>query len=211
MGSVSPFYTPAMDPVSRAVASGEDLYALLGVTDDASDDDIRHAYRLLARRHHPDANPGEAMAEGFRRVAAAYEVLGDERDRSAYDRALWLEHLAHERATKAGPVASHVAPRPTGAASSRGRHASANPADHAPRVTADDLPRPREPIDEWRLVSVLTRVVAAVAALVMIAAVTLMLVSADTGEAGSPPPATIWCKTPDGWYDCWQATTPDGR
>ena len=198
-----------MDPVSRAVASGEDLYELMGVPSDASADDIRHAYRSLARRHHPDANPDD-VADGFRRVAAAYEVLGNERDRAAYDRALQLEYLAHERATRPGPVAAHVAPRPTGAVSSRGRHASANPADHAPRVAADDPPRPRESVDEWRLVSVFTRVVAALTALVMIAAVVLMVVSANVGEAGSPPPATIWCKTPDGWYDCWQATTPDG-
>ena len=93
-----------MDPVSRAVASHEDLYALLGVPAHASGDEIRHAYRSLARRHHPDANPGEAMADGFRRVAAAYEVLGDERDRSAYDRALRLEHLAHA----AGDLAIHA-------------------------------------------------------------------------------------------------------
>ena len=197
-----------MDPVSRAVASHEDLYALLGVPAHASGDEIRHAYRSLARRHHPDANPDEAMADRFRRAAAAYEVLGDERDRAAYDRALRIEHQAHERATRPGPVASHVAPRPTGAASSRGRHASANPADHV--IAVDDHPPPRAPVDEWRLVSVLTGVVAALAALVVVAVVALMVVSANAGEAGSPPPATIWCKTPDGWYDCWQATTPDG-
>lgn len=199
-----------MDAVDRAVTSGEDLYALLGVPPEASDDDIRHAYRSLARRHHPDANPAEAQASGFRRIAAAYEVLGDERERASYDRALRLEQLTRERAARPGPMASHVAPRPTGAVSSRGRHASANPADHAPRVAADAQPRPREPLDEWRLVSVLTRVVAAAAALVMIAAVVLMVVSASAREAGPPPPAKIWCKTADGWYDCWQATTPDG-
>ena len=53
-----------MDAVTRAVASGEDLYALLGVPPESSDDDIRHAYRTLARRHHPDANPDEAEADG---------------------------------------------------------------------------------------------------------------------------------------------------
>jgi len=198
-----------MDAVSRAVTSGEDLYALLGVPADASDDDIRHAYRSLARRHHPDANPGGARADGFRRIAAAYEVLGDEDGRAAYDRALWLDRAAHERAARRGPVASHVAPRPTGAVSSRGRHASANPADHAPRLADEAPPRPRDPVDEWRLVSVLAPIVAAVAALVMIGAVVLMVVSASAGEV-EPVPATIWCKTPDGWYDCWQATMPDG-
>lgn len=193
----------------RAVVSGEDLYALLGVSADASDDDIRHAYRSLARRHHPDASPGGAPAHAFRRIVAAYEVLGDERGRAAYDRELKLELVARQQACRPGPVASHVAPGPTGAVSSRGRHASANPADHAPRVPANVTP-PREPVDEWKLVSVLTRVVAAAAVLVVIAAVALMVVSAGASESEPPPPATIWCKTPDGWYDCWQATTPDG-
>lgn len=198
-----------MDLVRRAVVSGEDLYALLGVSADASDGEIRRSYRSLARMHHPDASPGEARADGFRRIAAAYEVLGDERGRAAYDRALRLELIARERASRPGPVASHVAPGPTGAVSSRGRHASANPADHAPRVPARVTP-PREPVDEWKLVSVLTHVVAAAAVLVVIAAVALMIVSAGASESEPPPPATIWCKTPDGWYDCWQATTPDG-
>lgn len=195
--------------MSRAVTSGEDLYALLGVPPQASDDEIRRAYRSLARRHHPDASLGELPADGFRRIAAAYEVLGDERGRAAYDRALRLEQIVRDQARRPGPVASHVAPRPTGAVSSRGRHASANPADHAPRVPARAT-RPREPVDEWRLVSVLTRVVAAAAVLVVIVAVALMVVSASARESEPPPPPTIWCKTPDGWYDCWQATTPDG-
>ncbi|HJR97968.1 MAG TPA: J domain-containing protein, partial [Actinomycetota bacterium] len=95
-----------MDAVTRAVTSGEDLYGLLGVPPDASDDDIRHAYRALAREHHPDANPRHAPADGFRRVAAAYEILGDERDRAAYDRALLLGRLATERRLGPGPVAS---------------------------------------------------------------------------------------------------------
>lgn len=200
-----------MDAVTRAVASGEDLYELLGVPPEATDDDIRHAYRTLARLHHPDVNPdeAEAVAEGFRRIAEAYEILGDEHERTSYDRALRLERMATERAAQPGPVASHVAPRPTGAVGSRGRAASPNPADHTPRVVRDVPARPREPVDEWRLVSVLGRVAAAAAALVVIAVVALMVVSANAREA-EPPPPTIWCKTPDGWHDCWLATSPDG-
>lgn len=200
-----------MDAVTRAVASGEDLYELLGVPPEATDDDIRHAYRTLARLHHPDVNPdeAEAVAEGFRRIAEAYEILGDERERASYDRALRLEHMATERAARPGPVASHVAPRPTGAVGSRGRAASPNPADHTPRVVRDAPARPRQPVDEWRLVSVLGRVAAAATALVVIAMVALMVVSANAREA-EPPPPTIWCKTPDGWHDCWLATSPDG-
>lgn len=198
-----------MDAVTRAVTTGEDLYGLLGVLPDASDDDIRHAYRALAREHHPDANPEDARADGFRRVAAAYEILGDERERESYDRALHLERLAAEQALRPGPVASHVAPRPTGAVASRGRAASSNPADHVSRVPRDQPVRPPRPLDEWRLVSVLGRILAAGAALVIIAVVVLMVVSANAREP-EPPPPTIWCKTPEGWFDCWRATTPDG-
>jgi hypothetical protein len=197
-----------MDAITRAVASGDDLYALLGVPPDASDDDIRHAYRALARAHHPDANPDESRADGFRRVAAAYEILGDERERAAYDRALHLERLAAEQTLTPGPVASHVAPRPTGAVASRGRAASANPADHDSRVPREPM-RQRKPVDEWRLVTVLGRILAAGVALVVIAVVVLMVVSANAREP-EPPPPTIWCKTPEGWFDCWRATTPDG-
>lgn len=198
-----------MDAVARAISSGDDLYALLGVDPGASDEDIRHAYRALARRYHPDANPGDGRPDGFRRIAAAYEVLGDERERAAYDRARWLELLGAGREVRPGPMAAHAAPRPTGVPSSRGRAASPNPADHAPHVE-HDWPRLRQPVDEWRLVSLLGRVVAAVAALMVIALVALVVVSANAREP-EPPPPTMWCKTPDGWYDCWEATSPDGR
>lgn len=200
-----------MDPVDRAVSAGEDLYALLGVPALASDDEIRHAYRALARRHHPDANPDDIAgvgdhADGFRRIAAAYEILGSGRTRAAYDRAVALERMATQRAARPGPVAAHVAPRPSGSVASRGPAASPNPADRAPRVV--DEPRPmRAPVDEWRLVAVLGRVAAAATVAVVIAVVALMVVSADARES-APPPPTIWCKTPDGWHDCWQATSP---
>jgi curved DNA-binding protein CbpA len=136
-----------MDAVTRAVASGEDLYALLGVPPEATDDDIRHAYRSLARRHHPDANPAAARGDDFRRIVAAYEVLGSTRERAAYDRAMRVERMASERATRHGPVASHVAPRPSGAVASRGPRASANPADSGVRVVPEAVERPREPVD----------------------------------------------------------------
>ena len=197
-----------MDAVARAVASGEDLYRLLGVDPAATPDEIRHAYRALARSHHPDANPAEAREGGFGRIASAYEILGDERERTAYDRAMDLERIAAVRAAAPGPVASHAARRPTGAVGSRGPAASANPADHAPRGERP-TPRPRQPVDEWHVVSLLGRVVAAAAAVIVAAIVVLMVVSANASEP-EPPPPTIWCKTPDGWHDCWSATSPDG-
>lgn len=63
-----------------------DLYVILGVRQEASLEDIRRAYRRLARKFHPDINPGDrAAAQRFREIAEAYEVLGDEIRRRAYD------------------------------------------------------------------------------------------------------------------------------
>lgn len=64
-----------------------DLYALLGVSSKAGPDDIKAAYRIAARRFHPDANPHAGAALQFRDIAAAHEVLVDNEKRSLYDRA----------------------------------------------------------------------------------------------------------------------------
>src|SRR5690242_13304338 len=62
-------------------------YEVLGVTKDASEDDIRRAYRKLAKRHHPDLNPGNKEAEArFKEIAAAYDLLSDRDKRARYDR-----------------------------------------------------------------------------------------------------------------------------
>jgi DnaJ-class molecular chaperone len=64
----------------------ESLYDILGVAKDATPDAIRTTYRKLARKHHPDVNPGDKKAEDrFKKVAAAYEVLSDAKRRAAYD------------------------------------------------------------------------------------------------------------------------------
>ncbi|HEX6988314.1 MAG TPA: molecular chaperone DnaJ [Bacillota bacterium] len=64
-----------------------DYYEVLGVGRDASAEEIRRAYRRLARRYHPDANPGDAQAaERFKEVKEAYDVLSDAGKRAAYDR-----------------------------------------------------------------------------------------------------------------------------
>ena len=63
-----------------------DLYDILGVSRTASADDIKKAYRRLAKKYHPDVNPGDKRAEEkFKEVTAAAEVLGDEKKRSLYD------------------------------------------------------------------------------------------------------------------------------
>ncbi|WP_432479679.1 molecular chaperone DnaJ [Nocardioides sp. GXQ0305] len=64
----------------------QDLYDLLGVTRDADADDIKKAYRKLARQYHPDVNPDAASQEKFKEVSRAYEVLSDPQKRAAYDR-----------------------------------------------------------------------------------------------------------------------------
>jgi DnaJ-class molecular chaperone len=66
----------------------EDPYKVLGVQRDASDDDIRSAYRKLAKELHPDLNPvNRASAEErFKKVSAAYEIVGDATKRGQYDR-----------------------------------------------------------------------------------------------------------------------------
>lgn len=65
----------------------KDYYKILGVDRSASDDDIRKAYRKLAKQHHPDYNPKNKQAEEkFKEINEAYEVLGDSKKRSHYDR-----------------------------------------------------------------------------------------------------------------------------
>jgi DnaJ-class molecular chaperone len=64
-----------------------DYYETLGVSRDASDDDIKKAYRKLARQHHPDRNPGDKQAEArFKEVQDAYDILSDKTKRAQYDR-----------------------------------------------------------------------------------------------------------------------------
>ena len=63
-----------------------DLYDVLGVSRGASSDEIRKAYRKLAKKFHPDMNPGDRKAEDkFKEITAAHEVLSDEKKRKLYD------------------------------------------------------------------------------------------------------------------------------
>src|SRR5262252_554863 len=69
-----------------ATATKQDYYELLGVPRKASAKDIRAAFRKLARKYHPDLNPGDKSAEEkFKQVQEAYDVLSDSKKRQMYD------------------------------------------------------------------------------------------------------------------------------
>src|SRR3954454_24759146 len=69
------------------MAARPDYYKTLGVDKPASADEIKKAYRKLARQYHPDKNPGDKDAETrFKEISAAYDVLGDPEKRKQYDR-----------------------------------------------------------------------------------------------------------------------------
>lgn len=81
----------------------KDYYTTLGVAKGATAKEIKQAYRKLARKHHPDVNPGDKAAEGkFKELTEAYEVLGDPEKRKKYDE-LGANWRMYEQAGPGGP------------------------------------------------------------------------------------------------------------
>lgn len=84
----------------------KDYYATLGVAKSASEKEIKGAYRKLARKYHPDVNPGDKAAESrFKDLTEAYEVLGDPEKRKKYDE-LGANWRMYEQAQQAGGAGS---------------------------------------------------------------------------------------------------------
>ena len=83
----------------------QDYYEILGLKRDAKPDEIKKAYRRLARKYHPDVNPGDKAAEErFKKMSEAHDVLSDPKKRSVYDRfGQYSENLADAAARGAGP------------------------------------------------------------------------------------------------------------
>ena len=79
----------------KVMADKRDYYEVLGLTKSASEDDIKKAYRKLAKKYHPDANPGDKEAEAkFKEASEAYAVLSDADKRRQYDQ---FGHAAFEQ------------------------------------------------------------------------------------------------------------------
>ena len=85
---------------------GNDYYKVLGVPRDAKAEDIKKAYRRLARRYHPDVNPGDTSSEErFKQISEAFEVLSDPKKREVYDQyGYYSEQAAAGAAADAGSM-----------------------------------------------------------------------------------------------------------
>ncbi len=86
------------------MAAKQDYYEVLGIKRDAKPEEIKKAYRRLARKYHPDVNPGDKAAEErFKAMSEAHDVLSDPKKRSVYDRfGQYSENLADAAARGAG-------------------------------------------------------------------------------------------------------------
>src|SRR5260370_31043252 len=105
---------PELPPGKEAMPVGtqKDYYATLGVDRNAKPEEIRKAYRRLARKHHPDLNPNnKAAEEKFKEISEAYEILGDEKKRKVYDQyGFYAENIPPGYAAGSAPPSGAGAP-----------------------------------------------------------------------------------------------------
>jgi molecular chaperone DnaJ len=90
----------------------QDYYEVLGIKRDAKPEEIKKAYRRLARKYHPDVNPGDKASEDrFKLTTEAHDVLSDPKKRSVYDRfGQYSDNLADAAARGGGPTTGRTAP-----------------------------------------------------------------------------------------------------
>ena len=96
----------------------KDYYKALGVPETATEQEIRRAYRKLAKQHHPDANPGSE--DRFKEISAAYDVLSDDEKRKQYDEVRRLGPVAGGFGAGDGSACRHGF-RPSAGLRRRGR------------------------------------------------------------------------------------------
>jgi len=157
-----------------------DPYLVLGVSSLASGEEIRHAYRGLARQLHPDANAGDPQTSiRFAQVTAAYGLLRDDARRRAFDL---------QRAASHGPRSQRVAPGPTGNTAVRGP--GARPA-HRPREREPEVVRIVRNTDELAVLRTFVKLAIVAVVLFVVAVGVLTLRPPPDCEAGTPQPCRI--------------------
>ena len=135
----------------------QDHYKTLGLSSAATREEIRRAYRVLARRYHPDVNPGGSTAEKFRQISRAYEVLSDPEKRKQYDSEREAEetfssafdraHQAYRKQQAAAPKGARATPRqPSGSGQQSRQQATTPPSREEPKPQPKAPPKPEPKI-----------------------------------------------------------------